>query len=617
VTESPVASIVIPTRGRAGYLDVALASVAPQAVRAGAEIVVVTDGEDRATAAVSARHGARFVSLFGGAGANAKRNAGVAEARSELIVFIDDDIEAPPGWLVALLAGAAGAPSCDVFGGPIRARLEGGGPRACGREGAPITTLDLGPADRDAELVWGANMAVRRRALALVGPFDPALDGSGEEEDWQHRYRAQGGRVRYLAGAAVDHRRVGADARLRSLARAAYFRGRSARRYDVRKGSAPSIAGELRTLAGCAWHVVRRRCANGVVIGAHAAGRVREAAQSAGGDWTSDSASVAAPAPAPPPPPATAPAPPPPPATAPAQVPPPAPAPAPAPPPAPAPAAAPPPPAASPPAGDDFVSGRSGYVAGVRANTRAALADVGLDAIALARAEPWRLRRAAGRSARRRVHALGVERTDQRNLLASARSELQRSRHEVEFASIAVDGRGKFENLDALLAEHPAAGHDWLLAIDDDVALPRGFLDAFLFLAERFGLVLAQPAHRRRSHAAWEVTRRQPASVVRETAFVEIGPVVAFQAVTFDSLLPFPPLRIGWGLDAHWSAIARQRGWRIGVVDATPVRHGLRPIAGAYSREDALAEARAFLAGRPYTPAEEARRTAAVHRSWR
>jgi hypothetical protein len=47
------------------------------------------------------------------------------------------------------------------------------------------------------------------------------------------------------------------------------------------------------------------------------------------------------------------------------------------------------------------------------------------------------------------------------------------------------------------------------------------------------------------------------------------------------------------------------------------VRHGLRPIAGAYRREDALAEARVFLAERPYTPAAEAGRTVAVHRSWR
>ena len=137
--------------------------------------------------------------------------------------------------------------------------------------------------------------------------------------------------------------------------------------------------------------------------------------------------------------------------------------------------------------------------------------------------------------------------------------------------------RGKFENLNALLEGNPVRGNDWLLVIDDDVALPRGFLDAFLFLAERFGLAMAQPAHRQRSHAAWEITRRRRGSVVRETPFVEIGPVSAFSAATFDTLLPFPPLRYGWGLDLHWSALARRQGWRAGIVDATPIAARLSP----------------------------------------
>ena len=152
--------------------------------------------------------------------------------------------------------------------------------------------------------------------------------------------------------------------------------------------------------------------------------------------------------------------------------------------------------------------------------------------------------------------------------------------------------------------------------IDDDVALPSGFLDRFLFLAERFDLRLAQPAHRHRSHAAWAVTRRRAASVVRETAFVEIGPAFAFHASTFDVLLPFPPLRAGWGLELHWSALARQRGWKQGVVDAAPVRHGLRPIAASYDRQGAVEEARRFLSDKPYTRAADAKRTLATHRSW-
>ncbi|MDO8210028.1 hypothetical protein [Conexibacter sp. CPCC 206217] len=265
-----------------------------------------------------------------------------------------------------------------------------------------------------------------------------------------------------------------------------------------------------------------------------------------------------------------------------------------------------------------FASGESGIVAGVRANVRTRAQDAALDALRVAQLEPWRLRRAA-RSAppRRRVLALGIERTDRANLMAPTRTELLRSRHDVEVATIDVGGRGKWANLNLLLADHPAQDRDWLLVVDDDVALPHGFLDDFLFLAERFDLRLAQPAHRRRSHAAWRVTRRRGGSVVRETGFVEIGPISALHSSTFEALLPFPDhLRAGWGLDAHWAALARQLGWRTGVVDATPIRHVMRPIADSYRREEAVAEASAFLAERPHVTPAEAQRTTATHRAW-
>lgn len=267
---------------------------------------------------------------------------------------------------------------------------------------------------------------------------------------------------------------------------------------------------------------------------------------------------------------------------------------------------------------DDFASGETGIIVGRRLEVRSRIEDTLLDAGQLLRLERPRLARAAAAAPpRRRVLVAGVERTDRPNLMREARAELLRSRHDVEVVTCDVGGRGKFENLNALIAANDgAAGRDWLIAIDDDVELPRGFLDQFLFLAERFGLRLAQPAHKRRSHAAWRVTRRRAGTVARETGFVEIGPLCAFHATTFETLLPFPALRAGWGLDSHWAALARERGWPIGVVDAVPIRHALRPIADDYKHADAMAEARSFLAGRPYVTAAEAQRTLVAHRRW-
>ena len=539
-------SILFPTRNRRDYLAVALESVAPQAARHGAEIVIVEDdASDPATAALAQAHGARYVALGSPHGINVARNAAVRASTGDLVCFLDDDVEVWPGWLDALLAHAGD----EAFGGPIRPRLEGSHLRACGREPLPVTALDLGGEDREAEFVWGANMAIRRAAFERIGPFDETLGGAGDEEDWQRRLRAAGGSVGYVAAAGVDHRRAGRDARLRNLSRASYYRGRAARRYGVFRGQAPSLPAELRTLIGCLWHIVRRRCGVGVTMAAHTLGRLAEALD---------------PAPAPPN-------------------------------------------AADP----DYLSGRSGTL-----GRRGLLVGAAKDLRAASRGVRARvaLARAARRLPRRRVHVVGVVRPEHLRTVARLRRELTRSRHDVALHLVApAPGAGKWANINAALASAPIGDADWLLIVDDDVIAPRGFLDRFLATAEAFGLQLAQPAHAFASHAAWDVTRRRPGALARRTRFVEIGPVTALSATAARELLPFPDLRMGWGLDAAWSAHAQQRGWPIGIVDATPIRH-LRPVASTYPRDAAMAEAEAFLAERPYVTRDEAGETLAEYR---
>ena len=270
-------SVVVPTRNRAAYLAVTLRSLAEQEVEETHEILVVDDASSDGTPALVERAGIRCVRHDRPRGLNAARNTGVRESLADLIALVDDDVEAPSGWLRALLEGARRHPEAWAYGGPIRARLDGPAPRSCGRERPPITALDLGAEDTTADLVWGANMLVRRRAFERVGPFDESIAAGGDEEDWLRRLHAMGGKVVYLAAAGLDHRRVGDDARLRSLMRGAYHRGRGLRAYDRRRGSPPSLGRELRVLAGCGWHTLRRVCPPGLVMGAHSAGRVVEA----------------------------------------------------------------------------------------------------------------------------------------------------------------------------------------------------------------------------------------------------------------------------------------------------------------------------------------------------
>jgi hypothetical protein len=265
----------------------------------------------------------------------------------------------------------------------------------------------------------------------------------------------------------------------------------------------------------------------------------------------------------------------------------------------------------------EFLSGTLGRPGGLPARLARRLGDRLLDA-QVARSA-GRLDELAAAVPERDVLVVSVYRGDG-GLLPRAIRELRDSRHRVRLALGSMDAAapgldhetvasgltgGKFENLNAIL-EQAGEPADWTLVVDDDVLVPDGFVDRMIGLAEEFDLALAQPAQSLASHAAWAVTRRRRGALLRKSRFVEIGPVTLFRRDALAELTPFPPLRYGWGLDLHWAAVAEQLGWRLGIVDALPVRHEQAGVAGTYSSEKAIAEARGFLADRPFVDSRSA-----------
>jgi hypothetical protein len=260
-----------------------------------------------------------------------------------------------------------------------------------------------------------------------------------------------------------------------------------------------------------------------------------------------------------------------------------------------------------------FLSGAHGTVGGKRGALRRA-GDRALDAWLGAGGTRRRIGELAARTPARDVRVAIVHAPDS-PLLAQTLDELRTTKHRarVASASTAELTGGKFENVNRLLAGSEPA--DWTIVVDDDVVLPPHFVDGFVALAEALGFELVQPAQTLASHAAWPSARRVPMAVARQTNFVEIGPVTAFSRTAASELLPFPDLKMGWGLDLHWGALAAQRGWKLGILDALPVRHETRPVGRGYSGADATAEAQRFLAGRPYVHAADAGRTLRTFRA--
>ncbi len=121
-------SVVIPTQRRPAGLETAARPILGQtgAPVADLELVIVDNDKvpsARPTATALAEE-APFPVVYvhePEPGVANARNAALAQARGDFIAFLDDDEEAPAGWLAALLAAQARF-DADVVFGPVRGR---------------------------------------------------------------------------------------------------------------------------------------------------------------------------------------------------------------------------------------------------------------------------------------------------------------------------------------------------------------------------------------------------------------------------------------------------------------------------------------------------------------
>ncbi len=183
-------TVMIPTQRRLGGLAVAVRSVlAQQAVDFAALEIVVVDNDQvpsaRATIEALAAGAAcpiHYVHEPRAGVANA-RNAGMAKASGALIAFLDDDEEAPEGWLSALLAAQVRY-DADVVFGPVRARAPDS--VAEHRDYLERFFSRLGPAQAGViDHYYGCGDSLLRR-VALpdpVSPFAAERNQIGGEDD--------------------------------------------------------------------------------------------------------------------------------------------------------------------------------------------------------------------------------------------------------------------------------------------------------------------------------------------------------------------------------------------------------------------------------------------------
>jgi hypothetical protein len=121
LTSGPLVSVVLPTRDRRDLLARAIESVQKQSY-GNWELLIVDDGSVDGTAEFLAGLAGGRLRYFRhhGAGACAARNVALAQARGDLIAYLDDDNMMHPAWLKSVVWGFEQRPEASVlYGGYV------------------------------------------------------------------------------------------------------------------------------------------------------------------------------------------------------------------------------------------------------------------------------------------------------------------------------------------------------------------------------------------------------------------------------------------------------------------------------------------------------------------
>jgi glucosyl-dolichyl phosphate glucuronosyltransferase len=183
-------SVIIPTFNRCNQLRIALKSILNQNYHVqDFEILIVdnasTDKTKQITEAAIAAYSSHHVYYIyePEPGLLSGRHRGALEAKGEILIFIDDDVEADTEWLKAIyesfsdptihLVGGRNLPKYEVEPPPWLEWFWSDHPygKVCGH----LSLLDFGDQAREinANYVWGLNFAIRNNILFELGGFHP------------------------------------------------------------------------------------------------------------------------------------------------------------------------------------------------------------------------------------------------------------------------------------------------------------------------------------------------------------------------------------------------------------------------------------------------------------
>ncbi len=211
-------SVIIPTFNGLRFLPTCLDALRGQTYPAAqTEIILVDDASTDETVPFVRGHypEVQIVALLANAGLAAGCNAGAARACGELLVMLNNDTEAEPGWLAALAAAARANPAAGSIASKMllfdrRDTLHNTGD-VMGVDGIPrnrgVWQRDLGQFDAAPAIFsgCGGGVAYRRAAWQQAGGFDERLFMYLEDVDLGWRLQLLGWCAVFAPAARLYH----------------------------------------------------------------------------------------------------------------------------------------------------------------------------------------------------------------------------------------------------------------------------------------------------------------------------------------------------------------------------------------------------------------------------
>ncbi|MGY4517066.1 glycosyltransferase [Lysobacter sp. HA18] len=215
-SEAPRATIVIPVFNQVEYTLTCLRALAEHPPSTPHEVIVVDDASTDATSTrLPQITGLRYIRRAANGGFIDACNDGAAQARGDVIAFLNNDTVPQPGWLEALLSTFETFPDTGIAGAKLvypDGRLQEAGGLVFADGSASNYGRFEDPRDprfevvRDAHYCSGAAIAIPRELFERIGGFDTRYRPAYyEDTDLAFAVRALGHAVRYQPASVVVH----------------------------------------------------------------------------------------------------------------------------------------------------------------------------------------------------------------------------------------------------------------------------------------------------------------------------------------------------------------------------------------------------------------------------